>query len=74
MALQGAMNVFTRSLLRTPGIASGIGKRLITLHVVGRTYGGDPRTYYYRQFVENRRWTPWTKIDQDIAIPQVEVD
>ncbi len=38
-----------------------------TLHVVGRTYGGDPRTYYYRTFVQNRRWTPWVKIDQDIA-------
>jgi hypothetical protein len=38
-----------------------------TLHVVGRTYGGDPRTYYYRTFEQNRRWTPWTKIDQDIA-------
>lgn len=37
-----------------------------TLHVVGRTYGGDPRVYYYRQLVENRRWTPWVKIDQDI--------
>jgi hypothetical protein len=38
-----------------------------TLHVVARTYGGDPKTYYYRQYVENRRWTPWIKIDQDIA-------
>ncbi len=38
-----------------------------TLHVVGRTYGGDPKTYYYRQLVQNRRWTPWIKIDQDIA-------
>jgi hypothetical protein len=38
-----------------------------TLHVVARTYGGDPKIYYYRQFIENRRWTPWVKIDQDIA-------
>jgi hypothetical protein len=38
-----------------------------TLHVVGRTYGGDPHTYYYRTFEQNRRWTPWVKIDQDIA-------
>jgi hypothetical protein len=38
-----------------------------TLHVVGRTYGGDPRTYYYRTFEQDRRWTPWIKIDQDIA-------
>lgn len=42
-----------------------------TLHVVGRTYGGDPKIYYYRQFVENRRWTPWAKIDQDIASDHV---
>jgi hypothetical protein len=41
------------------------GKR--TLHVVGRTYGGDPKIYYYRKFVDNRRWTPWIKIDQDVA-------
>jgi hypothetical protein len=38
-----------------------------TIHVVGRTYGGDAKTYYYRTFVEDRRWTPWIKIDQDIA-------
>lgn len=38
-----------------------------TLHVVGRTYGGDPRLYYYRTLVENRRWTPWVRIDQDVA-------
>ena len=38
-----------------------------TLHVVGRTYGGDPHAYYYRTFEQNRRWTPWIKIDQDIA-------
>jgi hypothetical protein len=37
-----------------------------TLHVVGRTYGGDPKIYYYRKFVENRRWTAWEKIDLDI--------
>src|ERR1051326_580216 len=38
-----------------------------TLHVVGRSYGGDPKLYYYRKFIDNRRWTPWVKIDQDIA-------
>ncbi|MEO6358536.1 MAG: neuraminidase-like domain-containing protein, partial [Ferruginibacter sp.] len=37
-----------------------------TLHVIGRTYGGDPKIYYYRQYVENRRWTAWEKIDLDI--------
>jgi hypothetical protein len=37
-----------------------------TLHVFGRTAGGDPRLYYYRQFIAGRRWTPWSKIDIDI--------
>ncbi len=37
-----------------------------TLHVVARTYGGDPKIYYYRQYIENRRWTAWEKIDLDI--------
>lgn len=37
-----------------------------TLHVIGRTYGGDPKIYYYRKYVENRRWTAWEKIDLDI--------
>lgn len=36
---QAAMNVVMRGLLTTPGLASGIGKRLITLHVVGRKSG-----------------------------------
>jgi len=37
-----------------------------TLHVVGRTYGGDPKIYYHRKFIAGRRWTPWEKIDLDI--------
>jgi hypothetical protein len=36
------------------------------LHVFGRTYGGDPKIYYYRKFIEGRRWTPWVKVDLDI--------
>lgn len=39
MALQRLANSFVRGLLATPGVASGIGKRLITLHVVGRKSG-----------------------------------
>ena len=38
-----------------------------TLHVVGRTYGGDPKTYYYRRLIEGRGWTPWIKVDLDIS-------
>ena len=36
------------------------------LHVFGRTKGGEPHIYYYRQF-DYRRWTPWEKVDLDIA-------
>jgi hypothetical protein len=39
MALQKPMNAVMRTLLKTPGISSGIGKRLITLHIVGRKSG-----------------------------------
>jgi len=42
-----------------------------TLHVVGRTPGADPRLYYYRQFVNGRRWTAWSKIDCDIKADYV---
>jgi hypothetical protein len=42
-----------------------------TLHVVGRTAGGDPRLYYYRQFIGGRRWTAWSKIDTDIKADYV---
>lgn len=36
---QNALNAVMRGLLSTPGLASGIGKRLITLHVIGRKSG-----------------------------------
>jgi deazaflavin-dependent oxidoreductase (nitroreductase family) len=39
MALQGAANWLVRGLLRTPLIARGIGRRLITVYVVGRKSG-----------------------------------
>lgn len=38
-----------------------------TMHVFARTKGGDPAVYYYRQFQKERYWTPWEKIDLDIA-------
>jgi hypothetical protein len=37
-----------------------------TLHVFARTPGSEPRTYYYRQFVDHRRWTAWSKVEIDI--------
>jgi Tc toxin complex TcA C-terminal TcB-binding domain/Neuraminidase-like domain/Salmonella virulence plasmid 28.1kDa A protein len=38
-----------------------------TLYVVARTYGGDPKTYYFRQLsMITGSWTPWEKIDLDI--------
>ena len=39
MALQGVANRLVLGLLCTPGISSGIGKRLITVYVVGRKSG-----------------------------------
>ncbi|MHC2863783.1 hypothetical protein ACVIYH_004861 [Bradyrhizobium diazoefficiens] len=41
------------------------------LHVVARTKGGDPPAYYYRRFVNEKSWTPWEKIDLDIATDHV---
>jgi deazaflavin-dependent oxidoreductase (nitroreductase family) len=39
MALQGLANRIVRGLLRAPLLSRGIGKRLITLYVVGRKSG-----------------------------------
>lgn len=39
LALQGAVNRIIRGLLRTPLVCRGIGKRLITVYVVGRKSG-----------------------------------
>ncbi len=38
-----------------------------TMHVFGRTKGGTPATYYYRQFQQERVWTPWTEVKLDIT-------
>ncbi len=43
----------------------------LTLYVFARTKGGDPHTYYFRQFVQERTWTPWTKVDVDIKGDQL---
>lgn len=39
MALQGVANRFVRGLLRTPLVSRGLGRKLITLYVVGRKSG-----------------------------------
>ncbi|WP_250002844.1 hypothetical protein [Actinoplanes sp. M2I2] len=39
MAAQGVVNVIARGLLRTPVLARGIGRSLITLYVIGRRSG-----------------------------------
>ncbi len=36
------------------------------IHVFGRTKGAEPHIYHYRQY-DYRRWTPWEKVDLDIA-------
>jgi hypothetical protein len=37
------------------------------LHVFGCTKGGEPRSYFHRVLQRERVWTPWQKIDLDIA-------
>ncbi|MEY9932346.1 deazaflavin-dependent oxidoreductase (nitroreductase family) [Catenulispora sp. GP43] len=39
LPMQGLVNAFTRAALNTPGVAKGIGKRLILLYVFGRKSG-----------------------------------
>jgi len=36
-----------------------------TLHVIARTKG-TPYKYFYRQWYESRRWTPWQEVPVDI--------
>jgi len=38
-----------------------------TMHVFARTKGGDPAIYYYREFEQERYWTPWEKVELDIT-------
>lgn len=42
-----------------------------TMHVFGRTKGGDPAIYYYRRFEQERSWTPWEKVELDITSDQL---
>lgn len=37
------------------------------LHVFAASKGGEPRTYFHRMLQRERVWTPWRKIDLDIA-------
>lgn len=39
IALQDVVNVVMRGLLRTPLLSAAVGKRLVTLYIVGRTSG-----------------------------------
>jgi hypothetical protein len=40
---------------------------ITTMHVFARTKGGDPATYYHREFPQERSWTPWDTIKVDIT-------
>lgn len=40
---------------------------LQNLHVFAATKGGEPRTYFHRMLQRERVWTPWRKVDLDIA-------
>ncbi len=44
---------------------------IYTMHVFARTKGGDPATYYYRRFEQERYWTPWEIVDLDITSDQL---
>lgn len=44
---------------------------LRTLHIFARTKGGDPLVYYYRQLIQEKNWTPWTKLNVDIKSDQI---
>ncbi|MCL2799555.1 MAG: neuraminidase-like domain-containing protein [Endomicrobia bacterium] len=37
------------------------------MHVFARTKGGEPYIYYYRRFESERYWSPWEKVELDIA-------
>ncbi len=41
------------------------------MHVFAATKGGEPRVYYHRILQRERVWTPWTRIDLDIAGDQL---
>lgn len=36
------------------------------VHMFGRTPGAEPRTYYYRRWIDCSYWTPWEKVGADI--------
>jgi Tc toxin complex TcA C-terminal TcB-binding domain/Neuraminidase-like domain/Salmonella virulence plasmid 28.1kDa A protein len=69
---QSAENAFQNYLDKLDGVARLEVKGMWyddpsqTLYVFARTYGGDPKIYYFRKFIRNRRWTPWQKVDLDI--------
>lgn len=37
-----------------------------THHIFARSPGGDPYIFYYRQWVDDRRWTAWERVEVDI--------
>lgn len=40
------------------------------MHVLGRTRS-QPFRYFYRQWVDERRWTPWESVDLEIESPHI---
>ncbi len=45
-------------------------KAIDILHVFARTFS-TPHVYYYRQFVDNLHWKPWTEMKVDITADQL---
>lgn len=52
-------------------VASHYDVYTLRMHVFARTPGGEPHVYYHRQFIQEREWTPWEKVDLDINGPQL---
>jgi uncharacterized protein YuzE len=48
-------------------IATWYEEENYTMHVFGRTKGGDPSNYYYRRLENERVWSAWEKVDLEIS-------
>lgn len=56
--------------LQEYGVKSGQARTHSVLHVVARKKDNTP-IYYHRQWIDQYRWTAWTKIDLDIVSDHV---
>ena len=67
-ALTGALAAYVEKLKELAGLEiAGIYVESGTnsVHLFGRT-STNPRKYFYRRWVDKRKWTPWESVDLDI--------